>query len=92
MITRKFESCFKQRNESTVNAGDSGPGRNVFLSMGIPVKRGFPEFLEGALTVAIDGGVTMRARREPRGRVLCGDLPAGQVAAAFALAGASAPA
>jgi hypothetical protein len=51
---------FKQRNESTVNAPGSQLRRNMFLSMGSPAKWAFAIFGEGALTVAVDRGVTMR--------------------------------
>ena len=66
MITRKFESRFKQRNEETVNAAASPRSRNAILSMESPVEWGFARFLEGALTVAVEGGVTIRTARRPR--------------------------
>ena len=61
IIIGNFESCFKQRNESTVNAAISKLRHNMLLSSESPAKWAFAGFSEGVLTVAIDGEVTMPA-------------------------------
>jgi hypothetical protein len=60
IICRRFESRFKQRNESIVNAGELTPPGNVSLSIGSPAIRAFAAFGERALTVPLESGVTIR--------------------------------
>jgi hypothetical protein len=54
IIIGNFESCFKQRDESTVNAAVSNHPRNMSLSTESPAKWAFAGFGEGVLTVAIE--------------------------------------
>jgi hypothetical protein len=54
IIIGNFESCFKQRDESTVNATVSNHPRNMSLSTESPAKWAFAGFGEGVLTVAIE--------------------------------------
>jgi hypothetical protein len=60
MITRKFESRFKQCDEPPVNGGGARSRRNFSLSIERPAGSGFSAFLESVLTLAVEGGVTMR--------------------------------
>jgi hypothetical protein len=54
IIIGNFESCFKQRDESTVNAAVSNHPHNISLSTEIPAKWAYAGFGEGVLTVAIE--------------------------------------
>src|ERR1700730_16909072 len=54
IIIGNFESCFKQRDESTVNAAVSNHPRSMSLSKESPAKWAFAGFGEGVLTVAIE--------------------------------------
>src|SRR6202030_294017 len=54
ILIGNFESCFKQHDESTVNAGVSNHPHNMSLSTGCIAKWAFAGFGEGVLTVAIE--------------------------------------
>jgi hypothetical protein len=60
IIIAKFELHFKQRDESGVNAADARMRYKMFLSMESAANPAFSAFVEEALTVTIESGVTMR--------------------------------
>jgi hypothetical protein len=66
----KFESRFKRRDESRVNASLSRGRGKLALSTQMPKRLGFPHFAHLALTVAISFPITIAAccTRRPSGR------------------------
>jgi hypothetical protein len=66
IITGNFESCFNQRDESTVNAAVFKHPRNMLLSTVSPAKWAFAAFSEGVLTVAMESGKQAVVRAKPR--------------------------
>jgi len=61
IIIGNFELHFKQRDESGVNAAALRMRCKMSLSMESIANRAFVTFGEGALTVTIETGVTMRS-------------------------------
>jgi hypothetical protein len=59
IISGNFESRFKQLDESRMNAAKRADRRKGLLSRGILMKRRFIDFGEMALTVPLDGKVTI---------------------------------